>query len=74
MSKGFHICDGNDVRESGQPGCKGSCRPLISRSKPSASEWYCPKCHLSYKMTDDEIRFHSKRFNEQMEEMAAKRA
>jgi hypothetical protein len=28
--------------------CKGLCKELISKHNPSASEWYCEKCHKSY--------------------------
>jgi len=33
--------------------CKGSMRPLTSRTVITASEWYCTKCHKSYPMSKD---------------------
>ena len=31
--------------------CHGSCKPIPCSSNPLASEFYCSKCHRSYRMT-----------------------
>ena len=57
------ICDGQNVSiQQDVKGCKGLCIPLMSGHKPSASEWYCVKCDISYDMTQDEINFEGRKY------------
>lgn len=28
--------------------CRKACEFVPCKSKPSSSEWYCPRCHKSY--------------------------
>ena len=30
--------------------CDGNTQPVVSRTNPRASEFYCKKCHKSYRM------------------------
>lgn len=34
--------------------CGKECLPILVTSDPTKSEYYCPKCHKSYKMPDNE--------------------
>lgn len=40
------------------PFCKGAMESLVSVSNPSASEWYCQKCHESVYMTQSQVQQH----------------
>lgn len=35
--------------------CKKTCMPLLSKSRPKSSEWYCEKCHKSYPLSTEEF-------------------
>lgn len=43
--------------------CKQACTPLVSKSRPKSSEWYCQKCHKSYTMTVEEANFLNQHVN-----------
>ena len=34
--------------------CKKPCIAATSESKPAKSEWFCPECHISHYMGEDE--------------------
>ena len=36
--------------------CGAACTVLMSQQNLRSSEFYCPKCHTSYPMTDDQIQ------------------
>lgn len=37
--------------------CQGITQPLLTHQNPSASEFYCAKCHVSYLMTKDDFDY-----------------
>lgn len=33
--------------------CQKPCQPLVSKTRPQSSEWYCEPCHRSYPMYEE---------------------
>lgn len=49
------VCNGEFVLRSRKvEPCNGLCIPLVSQNNPTASEWYCPGCRISYGMSTGE--------------------
>jgi len=41
--------------------CGKACEALTSNVRPESSEWYCPGCHKSYGMSQEDYLRYRKR-------------